>query len=112
MFSQAIFRPHIIQFSIFKSLYFDNFSIIFRDVFRSVGIAISISMQFLSSLPLIVMLGLLDLISLSVWTGTSQRMLHVSLSFPVTVSGVSSYHLPATLMLYCFLYCFMCYLTC
>ena len=42
----------------------------------------------------------MPLISLLLRTGMSQRIVHVLFSFSVTVYGVCSYHLSATLMLY------------
>ena len=87
----VVFSPHIFVISISRSLYLDNFSATFTDVFQSEGIAISISMHVFSCLSLIVMSGLLALILLSVCT--SRRM--VTFSFSVTVSGGAhtTYHL-------------------
>ena len=69
-----VFNPHIFVISISRSLYFDNFSATFTDVFQSEGIAISISMHVFSCLSLIMMSGLLALIVLSVCACISQRM--------------------------------------
>ena len=95
-----VFNPHIFVISISRSLYLDNSSATFTDVFRSEGIAISISKHVFSCLSLIMMSGLLALIVLSVCTCISQRM--VTFSFSVTVSGWWSYHLLFALMLKCF----------
>ena len=57
-----VFNPHIFLMSISRSLYLDNFSATFTDVFRSEGIAIAISMHVFSCLSLIMMSGLLALI--------------------------------------------------
>ena len=43
-----VFNPHIFVISISRSLYLDNFSATFTDIFRSEGIAISISMHVFS----------------------------------------------------------------
>ena len=55
-----VFNPHVFVISI--SLYLDNFSATFTDVFRSEGIAISINMHVFSCLSLIIMSDLLALI--------------------------------------------------
>ena len=92
-----VFNLYIFVISISRSLYLDSFSATFTDVFRSEGIALSISMHVFSSLSLIMMSGLLALIVLSVCTCISQR--RVTFSFSVTVSGWCSYHLSFALML-------------
>ena len=92
-----VFNLHIFVISISRSLYLDNVSATFTDVFRSKRIVISISMHVFSCLCLIIMSGLLALIVLSVCTCISQRM--VTFSFSVTVSGWCSYHLSFALML-------------
>ena len=43
-----VFNPHIFVISISRTLHLDNFSATFTDVFRSEGIAISISMHLTS----------------------------------------------------------------
>ena len=92
-----VFNPHIFVISISRSLYLDSVIATFTDVFRSEGIAISISMHVLCCLSLVIMSGLLALIVLSVCTCISQRM--VTFSFSVTVSGWCSCHLSFALML-------------
>ena len=78
--------------------YFDSFSIIFTDVFRSGGILSRDNQQALLQLLVLTMIsGLLDFISLPAWTGKSQ-MVHVSFWFSVSVFGVCSYHLSVTLI--------------
>ena len=47
-----VFNPHIFVISTSRSLHLDNFSVTFTDVFRSAGIAISISMHVFSFLSL------------------------------------------------------------
>ena len=48
----VVFIAHVFSISISRSLYFVSFSIIFKEVFLSVGIDISISRQVLSFLSL------------------------------------------------------------
>ena len=90
---------HILLISISKSLYLESFSAVLVDVFLSDGTAISISMVDFPSLSLIMISGLFALISLSVMTGISHRM--VILSFSVTVSGSWLKCFSLTLMLNC-----------
>ena len=63
-----VFNPHIFVISISRSLYLDSVLATFTDVFRSEGIAISISMHVFCCLSLVMMSGLLALIVLSVCT--------------------------------------------
>ena len=77
-----VFNPHIFVISISRSLYLDSFSATFSDLFRSEGIAISISMHVFSCLSLIMMSVLLALTVFSVCTCISQRM--VTFSFSVS----------------------------
>ena len=90
MYCYCFQSPHFRNLN-FQIFILDNFSATFTDVFRSDGIAITISMHVFSCLSLIMMSGLLALIVLSVCTSISQRM--VTFSFSVTVSGWCSYHL-------------------
>ena len=92
-----VFNPHIFVISISRCLYLDNFYATLIDVFRSEGIAISISTHVFPYLSLIMMSGLLALIVLSVCACISQRM--VTFSFSVTVSCWCSYHLSFALTL-------------
>ena len=46
----VVFIPHAFSISISRSLYFESFSAVFKEVFLSVGIDISISRQVLSFL--------------------------------------------------------------
>ena len=71
----VVFISHVFSISISRSLYFESFSIIFKEVFLSVGIDIDMS-------------GLFDFISLSVWIGMSQSI--VAVWFSVTVAGSCS----------------------
>ena len=81
----VVFIPHIFSISISRSLYFVSFSIVFKEVFLSVGMDISINRQVLSFLSFTTMSGLFALISLSVWIGMSQSI--VAVWFSVTVAG-------------------------
>ena len=72
-----VFIPHVFSISISRSFYFESFSIIFKDVFLSVGIDISISRQVLSFLSFTTISGLFAFISLSVWIGMSQSIVAV-----------------------------------
>ena len=84
----VVFIPHIFSISISRSLYFVSFSIVFKEVFLSVGMDISINRQVLSFLSFTTMSGLFALISLSVWIGMSQSI--VAVWFSVTVAGSCS----------------------
>ena len=64
----VVFIPHIFSISISRSFYFVSFSIVFKEVFLSVGMDISINRQVLSFLSFTTMSGLFALISLSVLT--------------------------------------------
>ena len=75
----VVFIPHVFSISISRSLYFVSFSIIFKEVFLSVGIDISISRQVLSFLSFTTMSGLFAFISLSVWIGTTTLTLFVGM---------------------------------
>ena len=44
----VVFIPHVLSISISRSLYFESFSAVFKEVFLSVGIDISMSKQVLS----------------------------------------------------------------
>ena len=68
------FSFHGFSISILRSLYFGSFSTVFKEVFFSLGINISMSRQVLSSLSFITLSGLIAMISLSVWTGMSQSI--------------------------------------
>ena len=50
MTTVIVFNPHIFAISISRSLYLDSFSATFTNVFRSEGMAISISMSILAYL--------------------------------------------------------------
>ena len=82
------FMPHNLSISIYRSLYFESFSVIFIDVLRSVRTDISINWQFLPFLSFTTMSGLLALISLSVWIGMSHNI--VTSLCSVTVFGSCS----------------------
>ena len=84
----VVFMPHIFSISISRSLYFESFSVVFIEVFLSVGTDISISWQVLCFLSFTTMSGLLALISLSVWIGMSHSI--VASLFSVTVFGSCS----------------------
>ena len=84
----VVLIPHIFSISISRSLYFVSFSIVFKEVFLSVGMDISINRQVLSFLFFTTMSGLFALISLSVWIGMSQSI--VAVWFYVTVAGSCS----------------------
>ena len=85
----VVFIPHIFSISISRSLYFVSFSIVFNEVFLSVGnLDISISRLVLSFLSCSTMSGLFAFISLSVWIGMSQSI--VVVWFSVTVAGSCS----------------------
>ena len=60
----VVFIPHVFSISISISLYFVSFSIVFKEVFLSVGRDISISGQVLSFLSFTTMSGLFAFISL------------------------------------------------
>ena len=81
----VVFIPHVFSISISRSVYFVSFSIVFKEVFLSVGIDLSISGQVLSFLSFTTMSGLFAFISLSVWIGISQSI--VAVWFSVTVAG-------------------------
>ena len=68
------FSFHGFSISILRSLYFGSFSTVFKEVFFSLGIDISMSRQVLFSLHFTTMSGLFALISLSVWTDMSQSI--------------------------------------
>ena len=84
----VVFIPHVFSISILRSLYVESFSTVFKEVFHSVGIDISMSIHVLFFLSLTTMSGLFAFISLSVWIGMSQSI--VALSFSVTVAGSCS----------------------
>ena len=81
----VVFMPHITSFSISRSLYFESFSVVFIDVFLSVGTDISISWQVLCFLSFTTMSGPLALISLSVWIGMFHSIVTLLLSDTVLV---------------------------
>ena len=84
----VVFIAHVFSISISRSLYFESFSAVFKEVFLSVGIDISMSIQVLSFLSFTTMSGLFAFISLSVWIGLSQSI--VAVWFSVTVAGSCS----------------------
>ena len=84
----VVFIPHVFSISILRSLYFVSFSIVFKEVFLSVGMNMSITRQVLSFLSFTTMSGLFAFISLSVWIGMSQSI--VAVWFSVTVAGSCS----------------------
>ena len=84
----VVFIPHVFSISISRSLYFESFSAVFKEVFRTVGIDISMSIQVLSFLSFTTMSGLFAFISLLVWIGMSQSI--VAVWFSVTVAGSCS----------------------
>ena len=79
----VVFIRHIFSISISKSLYFESFSVVFMEVFLSVGTDISISWQVLCFLSFTARSSLLALISLSVWIGMSHNI--VASLFSATV---------------------------
>ena len=87
----SVLIPHILVISISRSLYFESFSMTFVEVFRSDGTDTSIRLQHWLAWSLIAISGLFADSSLSVCICKSQRI--VTSSFPVTVSGLCSYHL-------------------
>ena len=84
----VVFIPHVFSISISRSLYFMSFSIVFKEVFLSLGMDITISRQVLSFLSFTTISGLFAFISLSVWIGMSQSI--VAVWFSVTVAGSCS----------------------
>ena len=69
-------------------LYFEGFSTVFKEAFRSVGIDISMSRQVLSFLSFTTLSGLFAFTSLSVRIDMSQSI--VAAWFSVTVAGSCS----------------------
>ena len=84
----VVFISHVFSISISRSLFFVSFSTVFKKVFLSVGMDLSISRQALSLLSFTTMSGLFSLISLSVWIGMSQSI--AAVWFSVTVAGSCS----------------------
>ena len=92
----SVLRPHILEISISKSLCFDSFPIIFTDVFRSAGITMS-NQQ-----------ALLQILVFNNYVRPFGFDFFISIDWHVPedgtcliFSGVCSYLLSATLMLYC-----------
>ena len=59
----VVFSSHVFSISISRSLFFESFSTVFKEVFFSFGIGISMSRQVLFSLSFTTMSGLFALIS-------------------------------------------------
>ena len=58
----VVFSSHVFSISISRSLFFESFSTVFKEVFFSFGIGISMSRQVLFSLSFTTMSGLFALI--------------------------------------------------
>ena len=97
--TSGIVSVFILIVSISRSLYLEDFSVVFIEVFVSDGTAISMSLQVLFSWPLITISGLIAAISLYVHISISQSI--VTFLSSLIVAGSCSYHSFDTRMLQC-----------